>query len=304
MPTTCTDLAAVAEAIARLPGQTSFQVSRLDREAQVLAAHQPDAPLAIGTAAVLLLIATLVEDLASGRRTWADVVTLQERWKSLPPGLLQDWPGGSPVTLHTLATLATSQEDLSAADHLLLALGREAVEQRQVQLGIVRPERNIPFLATREQLLIKHGPDLEAYLGKDALGRRAYLAAGNITQQKLAALEPGPEPRAVEALGWFASASDLIRVLDGLRIATEGGEASRARRVLGIAAGPARPDKQDWPFVGFKGGREPGVLSLNYLLRSAKGGWYALSATWNDGTAPLDEARFVSLVARAIELTR
>jgi hypothetical protein len=300
MPTTYADLEALTQAFAGLPGRVSFQVSRLDRDARVLAAHQPDAILAVGGVAVLLVVGTLVDDLAAGRRTWADVVTLQERWKSLPPGILQDWPGGSPLTLHTLATLAVSRDDLTAADHLLLALGREAVEQRQDALGVIEPAFNIPFLASREQLLIKHGPDLDAFLAKDALGRRAYLAAGNITRQKLDAISP--TNASVHGLGWFASAADLVRVLDWLRAATEGGEASRARRVLGIEPGPARPDKQAWPYVGFKGGREPGVLSLAYLLRSAKGGWYALAACWNDETAPLDEARFVSLVARAIEL--
>jgi beta-lactamase class A len=290
MPSTCADLDGVVQAFAELPGRAAFQVRRLDKDARVLAAHQADVPLAIGTGAVLFVLAALTADIAAGRRKWADVVTLQERWKSLPPGLLQDWPAGAPVTLHTLATLAVGHADQTAADHLLLTLGREAIAKDQ------------PFLATREYQLIKHGPDLESFLAKDALGRTAYLAAGNITQQKLAALQPGPEPRAVGQLGWFASAAELVDLLDAFRATTEAGEAARARRVLGTAAGPSQPDKDSWPFVGFKGGSEPGLISLNYLLRSAKGGWYALSATWND-EAPLDQARFSGLVARAIELT-
>ncbi|MDB5097642.1 MAG: serine hydrolase [Cyanobacteria bacterium RYN_339] len=300
----CADLDAVVQALGDLPGRVSFLIRRLDRDAGILAALNADEALAVGTAATLFTLGALVDEIATGRRTWADVVTLQERWKSLPPGLIQDWPGGSPLTFHSLATLMVAHGDLTAADHVLLALGREAVEQRLIMLGVAAPQRSLPILATREQFMVKFGPDLDAYLAKDTLGRRAYLAAGNITQQKLANVELDANPRAVSTLGWFASAADMIRTMTWLQGNTEGGEASRARRILGVLPGPARPDKQAWPYVGYKGGAEPGVLSLNYLLRSAKGGWFALSATWNDETAPLDEARFIELVAKAIALTR
>jgi hypothetical protein len=54
--------------------------------------------------------------------------------------------------------------------------------------------------------------------------------------------------------------------------------------------------------MGFKGGSEPGVLALTFLLRTKAGGWLALSAGWNDPKAPLDELRFQTLISRAVAL--
>ena len=54
--------------------------------------------------------------------------------------------------------------------------------------------------------------------------------------------------------------------------------------------------------MGFKGGSEPGVLNLSWLLRAQAGGWYAVAATWNDPEQTLDEARFVGLASRALFL--
>lgn len=47
--------------------------------------------------------------------------------KSLPGGILQNWPKGAPLTLHTLAGLMISQSDNTAADTLLEILGRDVV---------------------------------------------------------------------------------------------------------------------------------------------------------------------------------
>jgi hypothetical protein len=45
--------------------------------------------------------------------------------------------------------------------------------------------------------------------------------------------------------------------------------------------------RDKWQYVGFKGGSEPGVLNMTYLLQSTKGEWYALSVGGNNRQAPL-----------------
>jgi hypothetical protein len=54
--------------------------------------------------------------------------------------------------------------------------------------------------------------------------------------------------------------------------------------------------------MGFKGGSETGVLNATFLLRSKEGRWMALSVTWNNQEAALDEPRFIGLVGRLVAL--
>jgi hypothetical protein len=61
----------------------------------------------------------------------------------------------------------------------------------------------------------------------------------------------------------------------------------------------------DFPTVWFKGGSEPGVLTLNYLARAADGSVVVASLMASDPAAPLDEAAALPALAvlrGAIEL--
>ena len=41
---------------------------------------------------------------------------------------------------------------------------------------------------------------------------------------------------------------------------------------------------------------------MTLLLQSKAGAWYALAASWNNPAAAVDDARFVALVSRAVDL--
>jgi hypothetical protein len=58
----------------------------------------------------------------------------------------------------------------------------------------------------------------------------------------------------------------------------------------------------NWGYVGYKGGSEPGVISMSFLLQAKDGTWYALSASWNNSAAVVDESRFIALMSRAVDL--
>ena len=61
---------------------------------------------------------------------------------------------------------------------------------------------------------------------------------------------------------------------------------------------------KDAIYVGFKGGSEPGVINLTWLVRSRAGAWHAVTGSWNDPQAPVDEARFAALMQRSLQLVR
>jgi len=142
------------EAFRALPGQVGLWV---ERDGKPVLALEEDTPLAVASAFKLLVLAALREEVEAGRRAWDEGVRLEEAWKSLPSGLLQSWPEGSPLTLHTLAALMISLSDNTATDALIALLGRERLEALS--------PRNRPFLTTREAF------------GLAARGNRDLLAA-------------------------------------------------------------------------------------------------------------------------------
>jgi hypothetical protein len=89
----------------------------------------------------------------------------------------------------------------------------------------------------------------------------------------------------------------MIALLDRLR--RQGGE---ALPILAVNPGVAPADAKRWRYVGYKGGSEPGVMAMNFLAQARDGDWYAVSASWNNPAARVDEAAFSGLLTRLLNL--
>jgi len=285
-----------------LPGQVGVAIARLGEGAPVMVgALEPDRPLAIGSAFKLWILAELSRQVQTGQRRWSDVVVLDRR--SIPGGTLYGWPRGAPVTLHTLASLMISQSDNSATDILLHLAGRENVERMMTTIGVRPDPRNRPLLSTLEMSAIKTGPAaaLNAWQQADETARRQMLAS------TYAAFDPSNvnlarftgNPLAIESVEWFASPADLVRTMDWLRVSGD----DTARDILAINPGVPQV-RGELAYVGYKGGSEPGVLNLTWLVRNRAGVWHVVTGSWNNPAAPVEDARFVALMARAVQLLR
>jgi beta-lactamase class A len=295
--------ATVLDEIRALPGQTGIAVAQLgDGTPTLLASLEPERPLAIGSAFKLFILAELSRQVQAGQRHWSDVVTLDRR--SIPSGSLQTWPAGAPVTLHTLAALMISVSDNTAADMLLRTLGRENVERMMATIGVEAAARNRPLLSTLEMAAIKTGPApaLNAWLQADEAGRRQMLAGAyaNADAARIDIARFTGNPLHIDSVEWFASAADMVRTMDWLR--RSGDETARA--ILAINPGLGPQLREELAYVGYKGGSEPGVLNLTWLVRGRAGAWHVVTGTWNDPAAPLDEQRFIGLMTRAVQLVR
>jgi len=213
----------------------------------------------------------LSQRVAAGAARWEDVVGLKKEWMSLPSGILQAWPDGTPVTLATLADLMISVSDNTAADHLLYTLGRAAVEA-------VAPSRVRPFLSTREMFTIKWGmsdKDRSAYVAGSADQRAAALSRIGPIDQGLKI--PMDKPVLIDSVEWLLSTRELCQVIYELRDIP----------ALGINAGLV--DKGSWSLAGFKGGSEPGVLNYTQVLRKTQTSLvFAVSATMDDPSGAID----------------
>ncbi len=281
-----------------LPGITSLLVTPLDN-GEALIAHNPATSMALGSTFKLYVLSALARSIAAGEHAWDEVFPLTSR--SFPSGQMHAWPDNAPVTLQTLATLMISTSDNTATDQLIAVLGRDAVEAEVVASGHSDPATTLPFMTTRELFLLKSGAsgDLEAYRAADLDGRRAALAAlaGQTRGDDavMAAFTGGPNAIDLE---WFATAEDIARIFARLRDVDD-------RTVLDIlAVNPSLPDAaaENWSYAGYKGGSEPGVLNLSWLLQDRAGVWHVVAIGWNNPEATVDQQRLELLAMRAIAL--
>jgi len=273
------DIESILKELEKLPGRVNFQLARLGKEIEVIEALHENASLAIGSTFKLYLLGTVIEL----GKPWEKVLKLKKKRTSLPTGILQNWPEGSPVTLHTLAVQMISISDNTAADHLLRFLRRKNVEKQLAIMGHAHPEQSWPMLTTLEMFALKSDPALLADYVKVNRKRRREILKNRVRKIPLEDIEPFPDgtPVAIDTVEWFASAADLCRAMDWFR--RKGNR--QALDILALNPGVEQM-KSQFAYMGFKGGSEPGVLNLTWLLTTKKGSHYALSIGWNN---PADE---------------
>lgn len=286
----------------KLHGTAAFQVKQLTPRPEVIASIEADSALALGSGFKLFVLSALHQAILDGDLEWESVVRLDPARKSLPSGILQQWPDNAPLTIHSLASLMISRSDNTATDALIHIVGRDKVEATVKHLAVSSAARNLPFLTTLELFQLKHepeGPFTSSYLLADESERRAILEGGSAPPAH--SLRPFQSPTLISEIEWFASADEMSMLLDDLRsrFEEEGGEELKSILSInpGIDLNPAA-----WPYIGFKGGSEPGVLHLSYLLQAASGEWFTVVATWNDPDSTVRSESLAGLVRRAADL--
>jgi len=255
--------------LSALPGKVSAVVME---DGKPLAALHPEDALAVGSAFKLAILAAAQEQTAAGKLKLDQIFPLKKEWKSLPSGVLQGWPDGTPLTLATLENEMISISDNTGADAMLSIVGRDQAEKFA--------PRNKPFLSTREAFVLKAknnaGP-LERYRKSDEAGRRAMLA--EIDAQPLpAASEFSDAPTATD-IEWYFTPEELCSLV------------AKAADADAFRINPGLANPAQWHQVAFKGGSEGGVLNLTTALTGKNGKHYCVAATWNN-TAALDQSKF------------
>ena len=282
-----------------LPGSSGFAIYTFgDGAPQLTAGYNPDRPAPLGSAFKLWVLGEMAREIGAGERKWADVVPVGPA--SLPSGILQSWPAGSPVTIQTLATLMISISDNTATDTLV------ALEGRKLDAFVARagaPDL-APMLTTRQMFAIKSGANADftdAWVKTPPADRRKLLDANAArlaaTVVDVSVFAAG-KPIAIDTLEWFASPAQTAGMFDWLR--TKGGDTALA--LLAINPSTDATTRARFDYVGFKGGSEPGVITLNYLVRRKDGRWMAIIGNWSRKDAVVDAGGFAQLMNRALIL--
>ena len=259
-------------AVAHILDQKALTSLVIRKNGKQLFAHNENTPLAVGSAFKLAVLAAIDDAIQTGRLKWDQVVALSPSWKSLPSGILQDWPANTNLTVETLATLMISMSDNTASDALFLLAGRSEVEKYLPS--------SIPALTTGELFRLK-SPDNEALLlqyrkGTIRVKREilAILADRDLPKANLFAGNPvAPD------IEWFMTTNQLADLLERLQ----------SLDLMTVNPGLATPSA--WQRIAFKGGSEPGVLNVSTFLIDKEGNRFTVSFTVNREDEPVDETK-------------
>jgi beta-lactamase class A len=217
--------------------------------------------------------------------------------------VLQNQPAGAALTLREFATKMISISDNTATDHLIDLVGRSTVESAQLETRHSDPSSNVPWLYTRELFALKvwaSSSQVEAYRNASVAEKRGLLDQLRGLPLELDKLTAWSAPRMLD-LEWFASALDLCQVMAALGSRAQLDPNGELLRLLALNPGVAF-DPAQWSYVGYKGGSEPGVLNMSWLLRRVDGRWFSLVVTLNDSARPIDEAAAVQVARDLAQL--
>jgi beta-lactamase class A len=290
--------------LAELGPEVGFLAARVSPDGTCEPVHEvePSTARPIASQFKLFVLGAVAERIAAERLSWDQAVTVEGAVKSLgnteESGSLQFAPDGTPVSVEEAATKMISISDNTATDLLVGLLGREAVE---AQFGewAADPSANEPFLTTREMFLLHYVPGLaDRYLATPQDRRAAFLAS-SVDPRPISDIGAGysPEPRYIEDIEWFASPDDVCRAFAGLQQLAEDEPSSPLPAVLSREVAGIGLDPSEWPTVWYKGGSEPGVLTLGWLATDGDGETFVVEAMVSNPEAVLSPDSITELVS-------
>ncbi len=289
----------LAADIRALPGTTGLGIYALgDGAPRLMAGIAPDRAMPLGSAFKLWVLGELAREVGADERKWSDVVPVGPA--SLPSGITQNWPAGSPVTIQTLATLMISISDNTATD-TLVSLEGDRLDDFVTKAGV---PGLAPVLTTRQMFALKSPANVglaAQWASSPTPSARRKILETNAARLRTTPVDPmmfAGRPSKIDTLEWFASPAETAAILDWLR--KQGGETPLSLLAINPGVDPATRAKFD--YVGFKGGSEPGVVTLNFLVKRKDGRWLAINAGWHRNDAGVEENRLIMLMTRALVL--
>ena len=88
----------------------------------------------------------------------------------------------------------------------------------------------------------------------------------------------------------------MCRAFAGLQQLSQQPKLSPIESVLSVNKGGLGLDPSQWPTVWFKGGSEPGVLTLGYMATNSKAQTFVVSAMLSNATAALAPSATVAVL--------
>jgi hypothetical protein len=271
-----------------------------------------DERLALGSTFKLFVLEAITKMIGESQARWDEKLAIRDDLKSLPSGEMQTQPAGTEFTIAEFAAKMISISDNTAADHLLMRAGRDRVEASLEAVAAMCEQdgadrRSLPFLTTLEMFKIKLAEDRmlgARYAAADENTRRAMIGPDSEVTKAVPDIllaSVWKKPQEIDRVEWFASARECCQVMVLLHRHEQvpGNEPlSKALRI-----NPGIPfDRGTWKSIAYKGGSEPGVLNLTWMLERQDGRWFLASFGWNNTKAGLDDEKLLDLAQATVAL--
>ena len=296
----------IDQTLAALAPNVSFLAARVaNGSCQTIHQLASSTPRPLASEFKLFVLGALAHQIAVGHLTWDQELTVEGQLKSsgnpAGSGSLQFVPTGTRVSVRETATKMISISDNTAADMLINLVGQPALES-QVQQWSNDPQLDTPFLTTHQMILLHYVnfPTLaNAYLAR-APGKRQSFLNSVVDPLSLSEVQGSTEPRDIDHIEWFGSPDDVCRAFAGLQQLSQQAKLSPIASIFSVNKGGLGLDPSEWHTVWFKGGSEPGVLTLGYMATNSKGQTFVVSAMLSNATAALAPSATLALLEAVV----
>jgi len=273
------------------PENAMLAAELVDGDCQDVHALNADAVLPVGSSFKLWILGGLALEIQAGHLDWEQPVEIEDRYRSVPGGDLRYALAGTTYTLRYLAERMMQKSDNTATDHVLHLVGRENVEAAMAAMGHHDPALNIPLISTRDLAMMKFAmttEDLDAYYAASVEERRRILTeeVAAIPYEALADLDQ-TVPLEIDRVEWYATRKDLCHTMAWLHAKAAEPGMMPVSEVIALGT-QLRFDGEVWPYVGFKGGSELGVLSGTWLMQRADGRYFVYSVGFKNPDGEID----------------
>jgi len=280
-----------------LPGKKSMLFKELGEDANFSINRIED--FALGSTFKLYILLALEDKIKKGELSWTMPLVIKEELKSLPSGVMQNIKAGETREIFFFARKMIEISDNTATDHLLELVGKESVEKVVKSLGVSN-SGNTPFLSTMEMFRTRaffSSADVEKFKNSSRKNRLKMLERLKLKSREelIKGIQSwGNTPKYISSIEWFSSASDICNLLKKLKD-------TKSKNILKILSYNA-------PFVtnglsdyaGYKGGSEPGVLYMSYLLRK-NDKWSCFIASQNNTEKAINQDKFFSIIEGSLK---
>ncbi|TFF86687.1 MAG: hypothetical protein EU551_00910 [Promethearchaeota archaeon] len=251
-----------------LPGNKSLLIKR---ENSTMYSYNVGEKLEVASTFKLFVLQALVNKIQNSSINWDTMIPIQDKYKSLPSGILHTEDNGTIFTLKELADYMISISDNTATDHLIYLLNRSYVE------SYLPTDYPFPLLTTSESFKLRwliDDSDLRRYLGMNVSEKRDYLD-NNISTLDISDIDVG-------SINWSHNLVNRSQIEWTFNATNIYNIQKKTKLYNSTHLNPGLANPHDWQNVSYKGGSDVGVYSMAHSLQATNLTWFYITMICNN----------------------
>jgi beta-lactamase class A len=251
-----------------LPGNKSLLIKRGN---STVYSNNVGEKLEVASTFKLFVLEALVNKIETSSTTWDTIIPIQDRYKSLPSGILHTEDNGTLFTVKQLADYMISISDNTATDHLIYYMNRSYVE------SYLPTDYPFPLLTTSESFKLRwliNDTELSIYLGMNDTEKRDYLE-NNISKLDISDID-------VESINWSHNLENKSQIEWTFNATNIYNIQKQTKLYNSTHLNPGLANPQDWQKVSYKGGSDIGVYSMAHSLQADNLTWFYITMICNN----------------------